>query len=107
MVTTSQPPFSSGTAGNAGAATEDVMNRVVQGAHEAVDRVAEKAGPAVERLKSGVSGAAESLHAHAEEFGAMQEQWMQSARGCVRDHPLATVAIAVGVGMLLSRMVAR
>lgn len=107
MVTTSQPSFSTGTSANPGAATDDVMNRVVQGAHEAVDRVAEKAGPAVERLKSGVAGAAESLQSHAEEFGAMQEQWMQNARGCVRDHPLATVAIAVGVGMLLSRMVAR
>ncbi len=107
MVTTSQPPFSTGTAANAGAAADDVMNRVVQGAHETVDRVAEKAGPAVERLKSGVSSAAESLQAHAEEFGAMQEQWVQNARGCVRDHPLATVAVALAVGMLVSRIVAR
>jgi ElaB/YqjD/DUF883 family membrane-anchored ribosome-binding protein len=97
---TTTPPFSTGTSGT----SDDVMNRVVQGAHEAVDRVAEKAGPAVERIRSGVSGAAESLHTHAEEFGALQEQWMQSARSCVREHPLATVAVAVAVGVLLSRI---
>lgn len=100
---TSQTTFSAGSPG----VSEDTVNRAAQGAHDAIDRVAERAGPAVERLRAGMSGAADMLHARAEQFGAMQEQWMESTRTCVREHPLATVAVAVGVGMLLSRLLAR
>jgi hypothetical protein len=37
------------------------MRRVVQGAHEAVDRIADKAIPAVERLRGTYNDAAETL----------------------------------------------
>ncbi|KON82223.2 hypothetical protein PA01_01415 [Azoarcus sp. PA01] len=61
-------------------------------AHEAVDRFA---------------GAASSTLRHAGEKGqewmATQEQMLEGARECVRRHPVASVMIAVGVGILFSR----
>lgn len=84
--------------------SNDTINRVVQGAHEAVDRFAEKAGPAVERVKSGVGSMSETMRAKASEFGAIEAQWAESCRSTVREHPLATVAVALAAGALLSKL---
>lgn len=70
-----------------------VMDRVVQGAHQAVDRLAEKAGPAIDA----VSG-------HADQWNAAQEEWVESARNTVREHPLAALGAAVLFGMVVSRL---
>jgi ElaB/YqjD/DUF883 family membrane-anchored ribosome-binding protein len=80
------------------------MARVVQGAHEAVDRVAERAAPAVERLRSGVTAAAESLQIKADEWNRVSDEWLASARQGVREHPLAAVAVALVAGVALSRL---
>jgi ElaB/YqjD/DUF883 family membrane-anchored ribosome-binding protein len=80
------------------------MDRVVQSAHEAVDRMADRAGPAVERLRSGVNQAADVLQSRADELNEIQKEWIDSARACVRDHPLASVAVALAAGMVLSKL---
>jgi ElaB/YqjD/DUF883 family membrane-anchored ribosome-binding protein len=76
----------------------------VQGAHETIDRLAEKAAPAVERLRSGMSGATEKARGGADQLTQMQEEWIATARTCVRDHPLASIGIAVAAGMVLSKL---
>jgi ElaB/YqjD/DUF883 family membrane-anchored ribosome-binding protein len=80
------------------------MDRMVQSAHEAVDRLAEKAGPALEKLRSTMGSATEKLPMSKDELSAMQQEWVASARDVVREHPLASVAVAVAAGVLLSRM---
>jgi ElaB/YqjD/DUF883 family membrane-anchored ribosome-binding protein len=90
-----------------GSSTEGVdrtLDRFVQGAHQAVDTLAAKAAPAVERLKSSMGTASESMHERADQLSAMQEEWIESARATVREHPIASLAAAVAVGMLISRL---
>jgi ElaB/YqjD/DUF883 family membrane-anchored ribosome-binding protein len=80
------------------------MDRVVQSAHQAVDTLAAKAAPLVDRLGSQLDGANTSMHERTDQLAAMQEEWVESARATVREHPLASLAAAVAVGMLLSRL---
>jgi len=90
--------------GSSGMSADRTLERLVQGAHQAVDSLAAKAGPAVERLKSSMDTASESMHQRADQLNAMQEEWIESARTTVREHPLASLAAAVAVGMLISRL---
>jgi ElaB/YqjD/DUF883 family membrane-anchored ribosome-binding protein len=80
------------------------MERVAQTAHQAVDRIADSAAPAVEKLRSGVDQAADVLHTQVDKLSDMQKEWVDAARTAVRDHPLASVAIGVAAGMLLTRL---
>jgi len=84
--------------------SDDTMNRVVQGAHQAVDRIAERAAPVVERLKTSMTGASDSMHSSVEQWSAMQEEWVETARTTVREHPIASLAAAVAAGMVLSKL---
>jgi len=81
------------------------VDRAASTAHEAIDRVAAKAGPAVEKVRAAATSAAENLQSKAEAFGEMEDQWLESARGYVRENPLTSVAIGVLAGVLLSRLV--
>lgn len=83
---------------------ENMIDRVVHGVHQAVDRMAEKAVPTAERVKSGVSGAAEAVQSKADHLGEMQEEWLTACRDSVRDHPLKSVGLAVVAGVVLSRI---
>jgi ElaB/YqjD/DUF883 family membrane-anchored ribosome-binding protein len=86
--------------------SDATVERMVQGAHQAVDRVAEKAGPAVERLRSGMADAAQAVHARADELAALGDEWVETCRNSVRQHPLAAVALALVAGMAVSRLLA-
>lgn len=103
MVSNPSSPMDS----EAAAPADDAMERAVQNVHAIIDRVAETAGPAIDRLLSGVNNATETLQSSADDFGEMQERWIESLRGTVRDHPLASIAVAVAAGVLLSRLTAR
>lgn len=92
------------TLGSSAEGVDRTLDRFVQGAHQAVDSLAAKAAPAVERLKSSMGSASDSMHERADQLGAMQEEWIESARATVREHPLASLAAAVAVGMLISRL---
>ena len=92
------------TASSNGLGSSNVVDRVAQSAHEAIDRVAAKAGPAVEKVRGSASTYREQLHAKADQLGAMEEQWLESARGYVREHPFTALAIAAVAGMLIAKM---
>jgi ElaB/YqjD/DUF883 family membrane-anchored ribosome-binding protein len=82
------------------------MRRVVQGAHEAVDRFADKAIPAVERLKGTYSEAADTLKQRADQAVDLKDEWTESLRTAVREHPLAAIATALAVGVIIARLTA-
>ena len=82
----------------------ETVDRVAQSAHEAIDRAASKATPALEQLQSAATNAVHTAQDKATAFGEMEEIWLESARTCVREHPLATVAVALAAGMLISRL---
>lgn len=66
---------------------------------------------AAERAQREAASALRESSARTQEFGRQLSQrrqfWTEEMRDCVRDHPLASVAIAVGVGMLLNRLLSR
>lgn len=88
----------------AAAAERDVMRRVVQGAHEAVDRIADKAIPAVERLRGTYNDAADSLKLRADQAVDLKDEWTESLRTAVREHPLAAIGTALALGVILAKL---
>lgn len=93
METTSTgAPISQAT--DAGAAR---LEKLSGSAHEAVDKMTSATASTIRDL--GAKG--EHLRQH---WLETQDQWITSSRECVRSHPFASVAVAVGVGLLLSRL---
>ncbi len=88
----------------AAAVERDVMRRVVQGAHEAVDRIADKAIPAVERLRGTVNDAAETVKQKADQAIDLKDEWTESLRSAVREHPLAAIGTALALGVILAKL---
>ena len=89
----------SGTSSNA-----DMLNRMASTAHSAVDRVVGAAGPALEKMHGSASSAGEAMKDKADQLGTMEEQWIASARNYVRENPLAAVAIAAAVGLIIGKV---
>jgi ElaB/YqjD/DUF883 family membrane-anchored ribosome-binding protein len=102
----SRPEGSMGMPGSSasGSDADDILDRVVQGAHQTIDRLAEGAKPAVHKLQEGVTSASDELHHRADQAREMGDQWAESLRSTVRDNPLAAIATAVAVGMLLAKL---
>jgi ElaB/YqjD/DUF883 family membrane-anchored ribosome-binding protein len=97
-------PSSSTATGKSTVESGDMLNRVVQGAHSAIDRMAETAAPTVQKLQDGVQAASDTLSQRADDARAMSEAWAESLRSTVREHPLAAVATALAVGVLVARL---
>ena len=97
-------PSSSPATGKSTGESGDLLNRVVQGAHSAIDRVAETAAPTVQKLQDGVQAASDTLSQRADDAREMSEAWAESLRSTVREHPLAAVATALAVGVLVARL---
>ena len=100
-------PDSSGSSMSNTTATRpqsDVLNRVVQGAHQAIDKLAETAAPHVQRLEQGVHSTSDTLHARADQARELSDEWTESLRTTVRENPLASVAAALAIGLLLAKL---
>lgn len=85
----------------------DVVNRVAQVAHVAhgaIDRVAETAAPAVQRLQDVVRAAGDTLTQRASDARALGDEWTESVRCTVRQHPIAALATALALGVLVARL---
>lgn len=87
MSITTLDPSQAGLADKANAG----IDRISSGAHQAVDRVADAA-----------AAAAQQLSTRKQELYALQDRWSDSARQCVRQHPFASIGVALGIGALLS-----
>lgn len=85
----------------------DALNRVVQGAHQTIDRLAESAAPHAQRLQDGVSTAGNLLHDRAEQARRLGDEWAETLRCTVRENPLAAVGTALALGALVTRLLRR
>jgi ElaB/YqjD/DUF883 family membrane-anchored ribosome-binding protein len=94
----------SSVGGNGASASPDVLNRVVQGAHQTIDKLAERAAPHVQRLQEGVHTASDRLHTGADDLRVMRDDWTETLRCTVRENPIAAVATALAVGLLIARL---
>lgn len=93
----------SGTSATSGSGS-DVMSRVVRSAHDTIDRLADRAAPHVRRVQEGVSGSGEKMHEELDHWRETSDEWVESVRETVREHPIGALATAVLAGMLIARL---
>jgi ElaB/YqjD/DUF883 family membrane-anchored ribosome-binding protein len=75
--------------------------------HQAIERVSGGAHEAVDRVTSVAKSAASRVGQVNEQVMAAKDEWMDTTREYVREHPMAAVGIAISIGYLLSRLTAR
>lgn len=85
-------------------ASGDMLSRVVEKAHATIDRLAETAAPHVQRLSQSANSATDVLHDRAGQARELGDEWTQSLRGTVRDNPLACVAAALALGVIIAKL---
>ena len=89
---------------SASSAPNDMLSKVVEKAHATIDRLAETAAPHVQRLSQGASSASDVLHDRAGQARELGDEWTESLRTTVRDNPLATVAAALALGVIIAKL---
>jgi ElaB/YqjD/DUF883 family membrane-anchored ribosome-binding protein len=80
---------------------EDTAERASAG----LNRLSDSAQQTLERFTHAASEAASRLSAHGEAL--MHGERAEQARQYMRAHPLATIGIAVAIGLVLSRLLSR
>lgn len=85
-------------------AADDVLNRVVQGAHNTIDRLAGKAHPTVRQWTEKMANAESAVQAKTDQLVESQQVWTESMRKTVRTNPVLAVAAAIAVGALIARI---
>jgi ElaB/YqjD/DUF883 family membrane-anchored ribosome-binding protein len=78
-----------------------------QRAHAGIDRLRTSAHETVERAAALASSAADRVTARSGDLLATKDEWMDTTRGYVREHPFAALGIALAAGYLLSRITGR
>ena len=87
--TNSTAPVDAATAA-AAPIVDRLLKRATSSAHDAVDSVAAKVGSIADGLQGGVS-----------KVGDTRDEWIESARDAIRQHPFAAVAGALVIGAAL------
>lgn len=99
----SQVPGGAGS-GSASSGGSDVMSRVVRSAHDTIDRLADRAAPHVRRMQDGVAGTGEKMSDQVDHWRETGDEWAESLRETVREHPIGALATALVAGMLIARL---
>ncbi len=82
----------------------DPLHRVIQGAHDAVDRFAEGAAPKRRQLGERVARAEAALGEGAVRLGRARDVWAEGARRRVRGNPLTAMVAALALGAVIARL---
>ena len=73
--------------GERDAAVDRLIERAVRGAHEAIDGLAAKVSAKVDGAGNGMS-----------RIAGAKDEWVDSARGAIRERPFSAVAVALLIG---------
>ncbi len=84
-------------------ATGEWLDRWVDRAHAGIDRLAGVVGPRLQRLQDGMRATGGSLRRRAGQVRDEGEEWTQSLRDTVREHPMRAIAVAAALGLLIAR----
>jgi ElaB/YqjD/DUF883 family membrane-anchored ribosome-binding protein len=76
-------------------------------ASEKLGHLSDTAHQTMERFSHAASQAASRLSERGEELWALQGKATETARTYMREHPLATIGIAVAIGLILSKLFTR
>jgi len=82
----------------------EALDRWVERLHAGIDRLADAAAPRLQRLQDGMSATRGTLRRQAHLVREDGEEWAESLRCTVREHPVTAVALAAAFGMLLARL---
>lgn len=82
----------------------DLVQNIVQGAHESIDRLAVGIAPTVHSLDASLSDAKNLVHAKKVQLNETSAAWAESLRGPVRGNPLIAVAAALALGAAIGRV---
>jgi|GEM_PF-731919 len=96
--------MANGNGAASGAAGVELVNRMAQSAHAAIDKLASQASPAVQHLQKSLEGTGEILHRRADQLRSTGDEWAESARSGVREHPLVAIGTAFALGLLIARL---
>jgi len=89
---------------DAAPAADELLTSVVQGAHDTIDRLAGQAAPQLQRLQESMVSTGDALQSQAHRLRETGDEWTESLRGAVRKHPLAALASALALGLLIARV---
>jgi ElaB/YqjD/DUF883 family membrane-anchored ribosome-binding protein len=92
------------TVDDASAGAHSAIDSVSSAARPAVDRLASGAHEAVDKIAGAATQAADALEVKGEQLKGVQVRVMDECRGYVREHPVASLGIALAVGFVLSRL---
>jgi len=95
-----------GMQGSTQAAGQDTQDLAAR-ASEKLGQLSDAAQHTRERFNQAASQAASRLSETGEELWALQGRATETARTYMREHPVATIGIAVGIGLILSRLLTR
>ena len=85
------------TIDDAGAGPHPAIDRAFDAARPAVDRLAFGAHKAVDKIAGAATQAADALEVKGEQLKGVQVRVMDECRGYVREHPVASLGIALAV----------
>lgn len=78
------------------------VDRLAQGAHQAVDQAAANARPALEKLQQSGGAARAVIAEKAEAAATLSDEVVDSLRNYVRERPMTVVAGAIALGVVLA-----
>ena len=87
--------------------TRSTTEQLGEKAHTGIDRLSATAHGAVDRAANVAATAADRFGAKAHDLLVARDQWMDTTRAYVREHPFAALGIALAAGYLLSRITSR
>lgn len=90
-----------------GAATASQYAEKLEQAAAGLSRLSDTAHQTMDRVTQAASHAASRLGERGEELWALQGRAADTARSYVREHPIATIGIAIALGLLISKLTSR
>ena|SRR6476661_3411456 len=91
------------SAASAGQYAENIADKASQG----LSRLSATAQQTMDRVTDAATQAAGRLSERGQELWEMRGEAADTARSYVRAHPIATIGIAIAIGLVISRLTAR
>ena len=88
----------------AAAGTHEAITKISEAARPAIGRIASGAHQAVDKIADVATHAADTLGVKGGQMKDVQARLLDDCSAYVREHPLASLGIAVAAGFLLSRL---
>ena len=83
------------------------IDKAADAAQPMVDRLASSAHEGVDKVSGALTGVSVSMNEKSKQLGEAYNKFAETGRGYVRSSPATSVLVAVGAGILLSKLLSR